>query len=171
LWCENRDFMLSLITHWCPDLSSLAYPLLFRSGHHPAINLGIDDVPSKITACAPARAWRSQEPKGSCAENNPSCRTTAERPTPHARHRRLFHRRSGGGFFGFPTYRLPNPEPCQIAIKKPCHLSIKVTKNRSIFLAKLRCRTDTLFYSLARANGDGGFGATRAVGASFERVR
>ena len=67
--------MLSLITHWCPDLSSLAYHLLFRSGHHPAVNLGIDDVPSKITACAPARAWRSQEPKekrldeGDVAEN------------------------------------------------------------------------------------------------------
>jgi hypothetical protein len=74
-------------------------------------------------------------------------------------------------FFGLPTYRLPNPEPCQIAIKKPCHLSTKVTKNRSIFRAKLRCRTDTLFCSLARANGDGGFGAIRAVGASFERVR
>jgi len=41
--------MLSLITHWCPDLSSLAHHLLFRSGHHPAVNLGIDDVPSKIT--------------------------------------------------------------------------------------------------------------------------
>ena len=79
MWCENRAFMLSLITHWCPDLSSLAYHLLFRSGHHPAVNLGIDDVPSKITACAPARAWRSQEPKESCAASSPSCRTNSKR--------------------------------------------------------------------------------------------
>jgi hypothetical protein len=41
--------MLSLITHWCPDLSSLAHHLLFRSGRHPAVNLGVDDVLSKIT--------------------------------------------------------------------------------------------------------------------------
>ena len=54
----------------------------------------------------------------------------AEGTLSHARHRRLFHQRSGRGLFGLPAYRLPNPQPCQIAIKKPCHLSIKGTNLR-----------------------------------------
>jgi hypothetical protein len=48
---------------------------------------------------------------------------------------------------------------------QPCHeyqdfrSKSKSLKNQSVFCAKPRCRTDTLFCSLARANGDGGFGS------------
>ena len=86
--------------------------------------------------------------KGKLRGKPQALRKAATGTLPHARHRRLFHWRSGGSFRRIEADRLPDAQPrpcfhpCHVAPKESCHLALKGTFRwlvRPPEVVKLRC--------------------------------